>query len=222
MKISGIYKIESKINPERIYIGSAVNMQQRKCTHFCLLRNNKHANIKLQSHFNKYGESDLVFSVLLGCEKNELLANEQFFIDSISPFFNICKIAGNTLGRKWSIETRIKLQTRTCWSKGKKMSADWCKKNGDAHRGIHPSLEVRYKIGSAGRDKKQSPEHIKKIHDTYRKAILQYLKTGEYIKEWDSAINASRELSINAGDICRCLKLKLKSSGGFIWKYKVA
>jgi hypothetical protein len=29
-KISGIYKIQSKIKPERIYIGSAVNLQKRK------------------------------------------------------------------------------------------------------------------------------------------------------------------------------------------------
>ena len=38
MKISGIYKIESKIKPERIYIGSAVNIGNRK--NFSIKKNN--------------------------------------------------------------------------------------------------------------------------------------------------------------------------------------
>jgi group I intron endonuclease len=111
MKISGIYQIQSKCKPERIYIGSTININNRWKDHFKELRRNKHHSSKLQNHFNKYGESDLQFSVLLGCDKSDLLKIEQYFIDSYNPFFNICKIAGNSLGthRKLSKETRDRM-----------------------------------------------------------------------------------------------------------------
>jgi hypothetical protein len=109
MIISGIYKIESKIKPKRIYIGSSVDFCNRKRQHLQKLRKNIHDNSKLQNHFNKYGEPDLDFSVLLGCEKEELIANEQFFIDSLNPWFNQCLIAGSRLGIKCSLETRQKI-----------------------------------------------------------------------------------------------------------------
>src|ERR1035437_713631 len=108
MNISGVYQIQSKVKPERIYIGSAVNIDNRWKNHLKALRKNTHHSKKLQSHFNKYNESDLQFSVLLGCEKEDLIKVEQYFLDSHNPYFNICKIAGNTLG------TRRKLSKETC------------------------------------------------------------------------------------------------------------
>lgn len=56
MKISGIYKIQSKVKPERIYIGSAVNIRHRRNQHFSSLSLNNHHNKKLQYHYNKYGK----------------------------------------------------------------------------------------------------------------------------------------------------------------------
>jgi len=105
MKISGIYKIESKLKPERCYIGSAVDISKRWRSHLILLRKNQH-NKKIQNHFNKYNETDLRFSILLGCEKKDLIKTEQYFIDSYNPWFNVCKIAGSTLGIKASDETK--------------------------------------------------------------------------------------------------------------------
>ena len=53
MKISGIYKIQSKLKPDRIYIGSAVNIRTRWNVHLCNLRNSMHHSKKLQRHFDK-------------------------------------------------------------------------------------------------------------------------------------------------------------------------
>ena len=50
--------------------------------------------------------------------------------------------------------------------------------------------------------------------------ILQYSKSGEFIREWQSAREVERLLGINNSNIIQCCKGKLKSSGGFIWKYK--
>jgi hypothetical protein len=54
MNISGIYKIQSIINPERVYIGSAISIRNRWCTHKSELKGNKHHSPKLQNHYNKY------------------------------------------------------------------------------------------------------------------------------------------------------------------------
>lgn len=50
--------------------------------------------------------------------------------------------------------------------------------------------------------------------------ILQYSKSGDFIREWKSAAEVKRVLSINNSDIIACCKGKLKSAGGFVWKYK--
>lgn len=128
MKISGIYKIQSISHPNRCYIGSAVNIDQRWGSHLYNLRRNKHHTKKLQRHYNKYGEVDLVFSILLGCDKDDLLKIEQYFLDSYNPWFNTCKIAGNTSGVKLTEEHKKKLSQkfkgREPWNKGKKLSRE--------------------------------------------------------------------------------------------------
>jgi predicted DNA-binding protein (MmcQ/YjbR family) len=55
----GIYKIQSVIKPERIYIGSAKNIRIRWNIHTSNLKLNRHENKKLQNHYNKYGVNDL-------------------------------------------------------------------------------------------------------------------------------------------------------------------
>jgi hypothetical protein len=81
----------------------------RKFTHLHELRKNKHHNPKLQNHFNKYGDSDLQFIVLSGCDPADLLKQEQFYIDAYNPYFNICKTAGSQFGIKRS-KDQIKAQ----------------------------------------------------------------------------------------------------------------
>lgn len=49
--------------------------------------------------------------------------------------------------------------------------------------------------------------------------IVQLSKDGVIIKKWDKIINASITLGINQGSIVRCCKGKLKSTGGYIWRY---
>jgi len=99
-EISAIYKIQSLIKPERVYIGSAINIGNRWNIHLFKLRRKEHHSLKLQNHFNKYGEADLQFSILLGCDKEDLIKTEQYFIDSYKPWFNICQFAGSPLGSK--------------------------------------------------------------------------------------------------------------------------
>lgn len=147
---SGIYKIESISHPERIYIGSAVNINKRGRIHLSRLRKNKHHSIKLQHHYNKYGEDDLIFSIILGCEKEDLIRHEQFFIDSYNPWFNVCQTAGGRLGTTHSTETKEKIRI--------------------AHLGKVASPETKLKLSIA---------HIGKIQSEETKAKKRVANSGE-------------------------------------------
>ena len=49
--------------------------------------------------------------------------------------------------------------------------------------------------------------------------ILQFSKDGRFVKEWQSLNEAGRQLGIPPTNICKCLKGRLKSAGGFVWRY---
>lgn len=55
--------------------------------------------------------------------------------------------------------------------------------------------------------------------DKLNKPIIQFSKDGELIKKWNSAMDVQRELGIKQTNISNCCKGKLKSVGGYIWRY---
>jgi len=101
-KISGVYQIKCLIN-NKIYIGSSVNIYQRCKNHKWNLNKNRHHSIHLQNCWNKYGESNFEFKILLICDKHNNLFYEQRFIDAYNtsdPNFglNIKSVAGSPIG----------------------------------------------------------------------------------------------------------------------------
>ena len=87
--IGYIYKIENKITGE-CYIGQTINLKQRKQKHFNTLRNNCHANQKLQNSFNKYGEENFSFTFweFEIKDKEELNKLECDYIDKFNSLKN--------------------------------------------------------------------------------------------------------------------------------------
>ena len=59
-----------------------------------------------------------------------------------------------------------------------------------------------------------------RVGDLLSKPILQYSKSGEFIREWQGSREAERILGIANSNIIACCKGRYKSAGGFIWKYK--
>lgn len=97
MKISGIYKIQSKTTG-KIYIGESLNIKKRKIRHFTDLRQGRHTNLYLQRHVNKYGIDDITFDIIevLPSDKEYLSIREIFWIDfykssEIESGFNLNK-----------------------------------------------------------------------------------------------------------------------------------
>jgi Mor family transcriptional regulator len=109
---SGIYKIIC-IKNKKVYIGSAVDLQKRKREHFSSLKAKTHFNRYLQSCFNMYGEQSFIFEIVLYCEKEFLLLNEEEQIkihDSFNNGFNLVeKPSKNMLGFKHAEESKKKM-----------------------------------------------------------------------------------------------------------------
>lgn len=107
---SGIYRILNLING-KFYIGSAVYFAKRWAEHRRRLRKGIHSNLHLQAAWNLYGERVFEFSIIERIKKDFLLEREQYWIDLLDATnpdkgYNVCKTAGNTLGRTFSEETK--------------------------------------------------------------------------------------------------------------------
>ena len=176
MMLCGIYKIESKIKPCRVYIGSAININKRWIRHKTQLKNNIHNNKKLQNHYNKYGVNDLVFSVLQLCNNNELIKIEQTYLDNNETYFNILNFAYSLSGFKHKEETKKYLSKI---NKGHKMTPEQNHKNSIAQTG---------KI-SWMRGKKFSMEHRKNISEAKKRKVINY-HTNEIFNSIEDASNS--------------------------------
>jgi group I intron endonuclease len=77
----GIYKIENLLD-SKIYVGSSVNVNNRKYKHFWMLRKGIHDNIHLQNAYNKFGEDNFTFSIIELCVVNDLILLENKYINS--------------------------------------------------------------------------------------------------------------------------------------------
>lgn len=164
--MTGVYRISSISKPNCIYIGSAINIEKRWNRHKHSLRNNTHHSIKLQRHYNKYGDNDLLYSLLEECLNDKLLELEQHYIDLYKPYFNCCCVAGSPLGCKRSDTTKEKIRKNALGKKyllGCKLTEEHKRKIGEKIRGNRHTNETKLKMSMSHKGKKLSEEHKLKI-----------------------------------------------------------
>jgi|SRR5580700_4878603 group I intron endonuclease len=99
----GIYAIEQTGTSNR-YIGSSKRIKSRWHQHRKLLRNGKHHSPRLQNSWSKHGEDAFAFVVVEECDKADLLAREQHYLDTAKPVFNVCPKARSREGSKYTPE----------------------------------------------------------------------------------------------------------------------
>ncbi len=179
---SGIYRIDGPNG--KFYIGSAKRFSTRWSGHLSRLRKGVHANQKLQSAWNKYGEAAFTFKVIeeitdLDC----LIEREQFWIDTTDAVgcgYNILKVADRRTGLKASEATKQKQSEaqlgrkhgpmseaqKAYYSelyKGRKLSEESRRKMSESRMGRVLSDQTKQKISMTHIGKPKSLEHREKL-----------------------------------------------------------
>lgn len=97
---------------------------------------------------------------------------------------------------------------------------EWCTQKYNINYGTHNK-----RMAEKLRGRKHSEEHNRKVAERLTnnpktsKAVFSVDKVTGEIKEFPSAHEAERQTGIAQSDICRCLKGRRKSIGGFYWHY---
>ena len=209
LKKTGIYRIINTSN-NYIYIGSAsgkFGIHQRFQDHKKNLRKKSHHNIYLQRSWDKHGEDMFRFEIVEFCHKSECIEREQFFIDTLSPEYNICKVAGNTLG----LNCEDFMSPQAIKNKRAKQSLNISKaligkKKSEAHaiKCGAKFFNVYEAICIITRKRGQSAMYIK----------------GKYVKRWLKREECAKELNISSKLIRRCLQGKRQQTHNYIFEYE--
>ena len=78
-----------------------------------------------------------------------------------------------------------------------------------------------YKHSEESLKKMRKPKnHGDKVGKAHEKPVLQYDKNMNFIKEFKSIKQAMNETGVNNSSIGNCCSGKLKTCGGFIWRFK--
>jgi group I intron endonuclease len=149
-------------------------------------------------------------------KKNISISKKTFFKDKNKSKNVIEKISQTHKGKP-----RPYIKGRVSPAKGKKLSTEHKLKIGNSNRGRKNSEEHKQRISLANKNsiKPKSKETCNKISNSLKKSILQYDLQGNFIKKWDSAIDAESVLKINSKDINTNCRGITKKSHGYIWKY---
>jgi len=195
---SGVYVIRNTRNQKQ-YIGSSANIKKRWGAHLSDLRCGQHSNQHLQRAFDKYGESAFIFSVLEDVEEcAQLIPREQYYLDTLSPEYNIAPAAGSRLGCHHSAEARARMSAAHMGHAvsdeqrrkqsvammgernpnfGKPITAERRQKLSEACKGKYPSKETRRKMSLAQKARKRNgmynKHHNEKTKQKMREAAMR-------------------------------------------------
>ena len=108
---SGIYCWINTLTGET-YIGSSTNLANRFKDYFSqknVERILERSESRILRAIQTHGYSNFSIEILEYCDSTETIIREQYYIDSLSPEYNILKVAGNSLGYKHTKEAKAKI-----------------------------------------------------------------------------------------------------------------
>lgn len=210
----GIYKITSPT--DRVYIGQSVNIKKR---FLCYKRLDCKKQRRLFYSLRKHGVDSHTFEVICKFDnrihKSILNYLEQFYIDAYRTMGkDMLNLSEAGIGGYMSEESKQRIKDAFSEERKKRYSNE---RSGEKNYffGKKHTAETRAKMSE------HNSNHKIGANNGRARAILQYDLNGNFLKEWDTITNASKELNIFRQAISDNLNGRIRTSGGFIWKYKL-
>lgn len=202
-----IYCITNKINNKK-YIGQTKRtVEERWKQHlYCYERLN--SNNYLYNAMKKHGVENFTIEELEECPNEKLNEREKYWILIKNSYYINEKGYNLTYGGEGAIKYSDD-QILSLWNKG------YTGKDIAIELGSNISVICQRLNKLVGKEKIQERK-IEKIS----KPVIQYNLYGDFIKEWDSASKAEKELNISSGSITKCCKKERVTSFNSLWKYK--
>jgi hypothetical protein len=229
----GIYKIT---NPKgKIYVGQSVNIYQRISKYRV---NSVPKQPKIFRSINAHGWDNHIFEIIEECSIEELDDLEaywkQYYLDKVNGDWSLvlfCDLHDTGGGPKSDIWKQSKSRPILQydlegnfikeWASGKQFAESNGLSGGTF---ITACLKGRAKTAYKSLWRYKTLNYPHKISPAvleYEKMkITQYSIDGEFIKEWDSILEAAKTLNIRQQNIVNNLKGRSKSAYNFIWEYK--
>lgn len=131
---------------------------------------------------------------------------------------------------KWTEKNRKQAQTSEWREKQKEgirrvtATSEWQEKHQKAMKELSNNDEFRTKMMIRNRllakDENFIKKHTQGIRKKFCKPIVQLTINGQFVREWECAMDVARELGYSNSMIGRCCKGREESHKGYIWKYK--
>ena len=229
MPISGIYKIENLING-KIYIGQAVDIKARWRTHIFSANTLSHKDSSSPIHLAlaKYGKENFSFTIVEECEINLLNEKEKFWIDYYDSYrkgYNASTGGDNGFTREdgrpvllYDLKGNFQYEFCNIASAARFLNLGYAT--------VYSVLqEKRKSCGGYMIKYKLEPNFPKQIeaysgHRGDCKIVLQLDKNDNILAEYFSVNEAARQTNLDSSTISKVCRGKLKTHGGYKWKYK--
>ena len=223
----GIYKYTNKING-KIYIGQSSDIIARKSSHRNQsLYGGKDMNCPFHLAIKKYGIDNFDFEIIEECDKSLLNEREQYWIEYYNSYNN--GYNATTSGNHCEKETGRPLLLYDYdgnFIKEIHNIAATARELGVSYGTVYGVLEGDRKSTKNFQIKYKETDDFPKKIAPYKSRqggayiVLQLDKNDNILNEYKSVNEAARQTGCDSSAISKVCRGKLRTTGGFKWKYK--
>ena len=175
---SGIYKWTNKLTND-IYRGQSIDLAKRFMKYFSFSYLKNRETLVISRALIKYGYSNFSLEILEYCDRADLTKREQYYLDKLTPRYNLLKTASSCLGYKHNQETKSQ--------KSKSLKGIYIKQRSALYGRLH--TEETKAIMSLKKTGVKNPL-FGKIHDEQSKSIMRQKALGRKHSE-ETLLNMS-------------------------------
>lgn len=224
----GIYKFTNKING-KIYIGQSIDINARKRSHindaYC---KGKDSNCPFHQAIIKYGENEFNFEIIEECPKELLNEREKYWIQYYDSYHNGYNASpgGDNCGERSDGRALLLYDLEGNFVKETHNIASTARELGVGYQTVYQLLQGTRKSTKGFQIKYKESEDFPKTIEPYNSrqggsfVVLQLDKNDNILNEYKSVNEAARQTGCDCSTISKVCRGKLKTHGGFKWKYK--